>query len=52
MNEQFQPPKGTPLFNPWTPEFIADPYPFYYRLRETDPDASDAARIIYCKPAF
>jgi cytochrome P450 len=37
MNEQFQPPKGTPLFNPWTPEFIADPYPFYYRLRETDP---------------
>ena len=37
MNEQFQPPKGTPLFNPWTPEFIADPYPFYYRLRVTDP---------------
>ena len=37
MNEQFQPPKGTPLFNPWTPEFIADPNPFYYRLRETDP---------------
>ena len=24
MNEQFQPPKGTPLFNPWTPEFIAE----------------------------
>jgi cytochrome P450 len=37
MNEQFQPPKGTPLFNPWTPEFIADPYPFYHRLRVTDP---------------
>ena len=27
MNKQFQPPKGTPLFNPWTPEFIADPFP-------------------------
>ena len=37
MNEQIQPPKGTPLFNPWTPEFIADPYPFYHRLRVTDP---------------
>ena len=37
VNEQIQPPKGTPLFNPWTPEFIADPYPFYHRLRVTDP---------------
>jgi cytochrome P450 len=37
MNEQIQPPKGTPLFNPWTPEFIADPYPFYHRLRVIDP---------------
>ena len=37
MNEQIQPPKGTPLFNPWAPEFIADPYPFYHRLRVTDP---------------
>src|SRR6516225_3039621 len=37
MNEQFKPPKSTPLFNPWTPEFIADPYPFYHRLRVTDP---------------
>jgi cytochrome P450 len=37
MNEQIQTPKGTPLFNPWTPEFIADPYPFYHRLRTTDP---------------
>jgi cytochrome P450 len=37
MNEQIQPPKGTPLFNPWTPEFIADPYPFYHRLRVNEP---------------
>ena len=27
MNEQIQPPKGAPLFNPWSPEFIANPYP-------------------------
>ncbi len=37
MNEQIQVAKGAPLFNPWTPEFIADPYPFYHRLREADP---------------
>ena len=24
-------------FNPFLPEFIADPYPFYRRLREHDP---------------
>jgi hypothetical protein len=40
MNEQIQTPKGTPLFNPWAPEFIADPYPFYHRLRATDPTAN------------
>ena len=37
MNEQIQPPQGAPLFNPWSPDFIADPYPFYRRLREADP---------------
>ncbi|HTE75516.1 MAG TPA: cytochrome P450 [Xanthobacteraceae bacterium] len=37
MNEQIQPPQGAPLFNPWTPAFIADPYSFYHRLRATDP---------------
>ena len=37
MNEQIQPLTGAPLFNPWTPGFIADPYPFYHRLRATDP---------------
>ena len=37
MNEQLQPPQGAPLFNPWSPDFIADPYPFYRRLREADP---------------
>src|SRR5271170_4364999 len=37
MNEQIQISKGPPLFNPWMPEFIADPYPFYHRLRATDP---------------
>jgi cytochrome P450 len=37
MNEPPQPPKGAPLFNPWSPDFIADPYPYYHRLREADP---------------
>jgi cytochrome P450 len=37
MNEQIQAPNGAMLFNPSAPEFIADPYPFYRRLRETDP---------------
>ena len=37
MNEQMQAPQGAPLFNPWTPAFIADPYSFYHRLRMTDP---------------
>jgi cytochrome P450 len=37
MNEQLQVPRGAPLFNPWTPEFIADPYPFYHQLRAADP---------------
>ena len=26
-----------PVFNPLDPAFIADPYPFYHRLRETAP---------------
>jgi cytochrome P450 len=26
-----------PLFNPFLPEFHADPYPFYHRLREREP---------------
>jgi cytochrome P450 len=37
MNEQIQTPHGAPLFNPLTPEFIANPYPFYHRLRAIDP---------------
>ena len=37
MNEQMQAPQGAPLFSPWTPAFIADPYSFYHRLRMTDP---------------
>jgi cytochrome P450 len=37
MNEQIKPVSGAPLFNPLAPEFIADPYPYYQRLRETDP---------------
>ena len=37
MKEQIPAPNGAMLFNPSTPEFIADPYPFYRRLRETDP---------------
>jgi cytochrome P450 len=37
MNEQVPPLKGAPVFNPLSPEFIADPYPFYHRLRAADP---------------
>jgi hypothetical protein len=37
MKEQIQPPKGAPLFNPRSPEFIANPYPSYHLLRETEP---------------
>lgn len=37
MNEQIQSPNGEPLFNPWTPDFIADPYPSFHRLRTTEP---------------
>src|SRR5207344_313438 len=37
MNEQIKPVSGAPLFNPLAPEFIANPYPYYQRLRETDP---------------
>jgi cytochrome P450 len=37
MNEHVQTGARPPLFNPLAPEFIRDPYPFYARLRETDP---------------
>ena len=37
MNEQVKAVAGAPLFNPLAPDFIANPYPFYERLRETDP---------------
>ena len=37
MIEQFQPSKGAPLFNPWSPEFIANPTLSYHLLRETEP---------------
>jgi cytochrome P450 len=39
MNDMTPPaPDGAPLeFNPLDPAFIADPYPFYRRLRETAP---------------
>ena len=37
MNEQIKTVAGAPLFNPLAPEFIANPYPHYQRLRETAP---------------
>jgi cytochrome P450 len=37
MNEHVQTNAAAPLFNPLAPEFIRDPYPFYARLRDTDP---------------
>jgi cytochrome P450 len=29
--------QAEPLFNPMSPEVIADPYPYYHRLRQLDP---------------
>jgi cytochrome P450 len=37
MNEHVQASTTEPLFNPLAPEFIRDPYPYYERLRNTDP---------------
>ena len=37
MNEHLQRAEPKPLFDPLSPEFIRDPYPFYERLRTTDP---------------
>ena len=37
MNEHVQTANGEPLFNPLAPEFIRNPYPYYERLRTTDP---------------
>jgi cytochrome P450 len=37
MNEQVKSATSDPLFNPLAPEFIRNPYPYYERLRTTDP---------------
>src|SRR6201987_4263703 len=37
MNEHVQTATTEPLFNPLSPEFIRDPYPYYERLRRLDP---------------
>jgi cytochrome P450 len=37
MNEHLQSAQPIPLFNPLSPEFIRDPYPFYERLRTATP---------------
>jgi cytochrome P450 len=37
MNEHVQAATTEPLFNPLAPEYIRDPYPYYARLRTTDP---------------
>ncbi|MHB0769172.1 cytochrome P450 [Bradyrhizobium sp. 5.13L] len=37
MNEHVQGAGGGPLFNPLSPDFIRDPYPYYDRLRARDP---------------
>jgi cytochrome P450 len=34
---QLQNAKAVPLFNPLSPEFIRDPYPYYHRLRASEP---------------
>jgi cytochrome P450 len=37
MNEHVQAATNAPLFDPLSPEFIRNPYPYYERLRATDP---------------
>ena len=37
MNEHVQAKPAAPVFNPLSPQFIRNPYPFYQQLRETDP---------------
>src|ERR1700723_2429413 len=37
MNEHVQAATTEPLFNPLAAEFIRDPYPYYARMRTTDP---------------
>src|SRR5258708_28182321 len=37
MNEHVQTAATEPLFNPLAPDFIRNPYPYYERLRATDP---------------
>ena len=37
MNQPVQAAEAEPLFNPLSPDFIRDPYPYYHRLRTTDP---------------
>ena len=37
MNEHVEAKAADPLFNPLSPDFIRDPYPYYERLRTTDP---------------
>src|ERR1700747_3735180 len=37
MNEHVTAGTADPLFNPLSPDFIRDPYPYYERLRTTDP---------------
>ena len=42
MNQAAQAAQADPLFDPLSPTVIADPYPFYHRLRTIDP--------IHCSP--
>jgi cytochrome P450 len=37
MNEAIRTTAAQPLFNPLSPDFIRDPYPFYAQLRAADP---------------
>jgi cytochrome P450 len=37
LNQPIPAAQAAPLFNPLSPEFIRDPYPYYHQLRTTDP---------------
>ena len=51
MNETLQTAQAEPLFNPMSPAVIADPYPYYHRLRAKDPVHKLAAGLLRGKPA-
>ena len=51
MNEHVQAATSAPLFDPLSPEFIRNPYPYYALMHRDRSDASDAARHVCREPS-